>query len=323
MTFIASVIAKDGIAVIADSLVSSVTQTLDRSDWEKFIDKKRSAQKRKGDFSFSEEEITNLFQTKPTHTKDFENKLFEYDNYTLITTAGSAIINNKRIVNLVTEIKKKTQQKKKSYIHQGLERKVRDFCALLEIEINAHIKEHGFIGETTLIFSHYNKSSSKPSIFKISIQPSVDVAKIKYAEEGARIVCDGQPGIAYRILYGGLLDSMQVHSLVLESCKEALKSENIAEGVQLPNGFFQNLAQKLEETIINEQMKEAQMFHISSLSLQQAADLAYLLLKVERDFQVYTKEIPTVGGHVKLATINEDGINFILGKTIIKPTRHL
>ncbi|MGL5889302.1 MAG: hypothetical protein ACRC3B_05420 [Bacteroidia bacterium] len=325
MTFIASVIAKDGIAVIADSLVSSETQSLDRSVWESFIAQKRANQKKGGDFSFSEEEIVQLFELKPSHTKDFENKLFEYDDYTLISTAGSAIINRKRIVNLVTEIKKKTQKNKRSYRQQSIERKVDEFCNILRDEVKSHIATYGEVDETTLIFSHFNKNTYKPSIHKVNIQPSDNINSINISISLAKddIICDGQPGIAYRILYGGLFDSMGINSLVLESCKDALRKENIEEGNQLPRGFFGDLAQKLEEKIIKEGLKEAHMFHISSLSLQQAADLAYLLLKVERDFQVYTKEIPTVGGHVKLATINEDGINFILGKTIIKPTRHL
>jgi hypothetical protein len=325
MTFIASVIAKDGIAVIADSLVSSFTQILDRTDWEDFIEKKRNELKQKKGFSFSEDEITELFQPKPSHTKDFENKLFEYDEYTLISTAGFAIINKKRIVNLVAEIKKKTQKNKRSYKQQGITRKINEFCALLYHEVHSHITENGHIGETTLIFSHFDKSSSKPEVFKVNIQPSANInsIEIKVTKIAELIVCDGQPGIAYRILYGGILDGLQIKNQIIESVKNELEKLNISEKNLLPDDFFKKLDETHTEEIFSSQISDAQMFHISNISLQQAADLAYLLLKVERDFQVYTKEIPTVGGHVKLATINEDGINFILGKSIIKPTRHL
>jgi len=55
------------------------------------------------------------------------------------------------------------------------------------------------------------------------------------------------------------------------------------------------------------------------LSLQQATDLAALLMRVEMDFQKYTEDIPTVGGVIKLAIINSMGFRFISGEDILKP----
>lgn len=64
---------------------------------------------------------------------------------------------------------------------------------------------------------------------------------------------------------------------------------------------------------------DMQMFKISSLSLQQAVDLACLLMRLEMDIQQYTKNIPTVGGLIKLATIDKDGIRLITGDNVVKP----
>ncbi|MCA6361653.1 MAG: hypothetical protein IM638_01320 [Bacteroidetes bacterium] len=256
MTFIASVIAKDGIAVVADSLVSSFTETLERVDWEDFIEKNRAVAKKKNGFSFSEEEITQLFQTKPSHTKDFENKLFEYDDYTLISTAGSAIINNKRIVNLVAEIKKKTQKNKRSYRQQGIVRKIEEFCEILHQEVSAHMNEHGSIGETTFIFSHFDKNSLTPHVFKVSVKPSSDINSVSINTNTVKelIVCDGQPGIAYRILYGGIIEGLEIKNLILDSLKQELGKNGIVEGKQLPNGFFKSLDETQTLQIINSQI---------------------------------------------------------------------
>ena len=57
---------------------------------------------------------------------------------------------------------------------------------------------------------------------------------------------------------------------------------------------------------------------LADLSLQQAVDLASLLMKIEINFQKYTENIPTVGGVVKLAIINKDGFKFISGNEILK-----
>ena len=67
------------------------------------------------------------------------------------------------------------------------------------------------------------------------------------------------------------------------------------------------------------EFSEMKIFKLSELSLQQAVDLAYLLMKIEIDFQTYTENIPTVGGVIKIATIDKMGFNFISGHDIIKP----
>jgi hypothetical protein len=67
-------------------------------------------------------------------------------------------------------------------------------------------------------------------------------------------------------------------------------------------------------------INELNGFKIRDLSLQEAVDLAYLLLKVEMDFQRYTQDIPTIGGVIKVATIDHRGYIDICGNSIISPT---
>lgn len=64
---------------------------------------------------------------------------------------------------------------------------------------------------------------------------------------------------------------------------------------------------------------DMKIFRLSELSLQQAVDLAYLLMRVEIDFQNYTENIPRVGGVIKLAVIDKNGFRFISGNDIVKP----
>ena len=78
-----------------------------------------------------------------------------------------------------------------------------------------------------------------------------------------------------------------------------------------------------DKDLLFSEFSEMKIFKLSELSLQQAVDLAYLLMKIEIDFQTYTENIPTVGGVIKIATIDKMGFNFISGHDIIKPVQFL
>ncbi|MES2516087.1 MAG: hypothetical protein V4580_18170 [Bacteroidota bacterium] len=330
MTFIASVVAKDGIAVIADSLSSSMVRTITQDRWKDFLNEKKKEVVEGADFVFTEDEVSKLFIRKPSHTKDYENKLFVYDKYTTITTAGGGVINGKRIDKLVAEIKQLAQAEEGKYLAQPIEQRVDQFCKLLESEILAHIGANKIIQPTHFIISHYNKLTQEASIYTVKIIINTEatlkedtVVLYDKEKDDSKVVCDGQSNISNRILYGGLGEAIDCLEDVVDSVRQELEKNGFGEEKGLPKGFYQELTKTKAESLFQDQSQEAHLFHLSTLSLQQASDLAFLLLKVERDFQAYTKDIPTVGGQVKLATINEDGVHFVLGKNIIKPTRHL
>jgi len=69
LTFIASVVAKDGVAIIADSLVTSTKQTIEYSKFIKFLIKKSDDSKSK-DILIEPKEILELFEEKPSYTSD-------------------------------------------------------------------------------------------------------------------------------------------------------------------------------------------------------------------------------------------------------------
>ena len=56
------------------------------------------------------------------------------------------------------------------------------------------------------------------------------------------------------------------------------------------------------------------------LSVQEAVDLAALLIKIVMEIQIYTEKIPTVGGLIRLAVITkEKGFEWVSGDKIIVP----
>ncbi len=99
MTFIASVIAKRGVAIIADSLVTSQMPILHYRDFLQYLEKKVE------NGTVVLEEIKGLFNYEPVYTKDYEEKLFELNRYTAITTTGAAYINGKNISDIIHDFK--------------------------------------------------------------------------------------------------------------------------------------------------------------------------------------------------------------------------
>ncbi len=81
MTFIASVIAKKGVAIVADSFVTTVEHSIDRNE---FVDYLINTNPKK---SIPIADIVNLFKQKASHTKNFADKLFQFDDYSAIATA--------------------------------------------------------------------------------------------------------------------------------------------------------------------------------------------------------------------------------------------
>jgi hypothetical protein len=179
MTFIASVIAKKGAAIIADSLVTTTRPLIDLHDFLSYVQNKNKPEEvkeskitKKSDdkISIDFNEVLDLFEHKTSHTKDYEEKLFKYDEYTAITTAGGAVINDKRISEIISNIIDHNHLKahKKSYSAKTVETKVKDFCLQIESEVKNHLKDKERIGETTFIYTHYNKNQHKTVIYKIT-----------------------------------------------------------------------------------------------------------------------------------------------------------
>ena len=124
MTFIASVVARDGVAIIADSLVTASRHVIDLEDFLEYVESKNLD----GDeIQLDVTELYDLFESQDSYTRDFEEKIFEYDAFTALTTAGNAQINEMRIRQLVAK-KKAINQENQDFSNWTIQEKVNDFC---------------------------------------------------------------------------------------------------------------------------------------------------------------------------------------------------
>lgn len=321
MTFIASVIAKKGVAIIADSLVTSMERVIDYDTFLSFF-KTKAKSTPIDEIKIEPSELVSLFERKPSHTKDYEEKLFQYDKYTAVTTAGTASINAKRIEYHINEIIEKNK-KDKSYSKKKFETKIKDFVEFLNKQAIEHLNKSDYISNTTFIFTHYDKSKEETTIYKVDITPcskkditddTFNCVDFRKMEDYYKVVCDGQNRISERILFGEIDFFIDITPKIIEKIIEKLK---------IP-------ADKISPDFVKDFMSEAKTFlpaqfwedmkinRLVDLSLQQAVDLASLLMKIEINFQKYTENIPTVGGVIKLAVIDKDGFKFISGNEILK-----
>jgi hypothetical protein len=319
MTYIASVRAKNGVAIIADSLVTSSKRIINDSDFSKFLQAKQKTTKG-NKIDITAEEIAGLFKRVPSHTSDYENKLIRYDPHTALTTSGRAFINDKKIEDLISEIINKNNNNR-GYARKKIKTKVKDLCEFLTKEVKEHIEKYKLIYRTTFILTHFDNKAKKSIIYRISINSStkddLNKADHKYLdcqEEKFKIICNGQSAITEGILFG---DLPTIFEIVPKITEKIFKDFKINKG-KIPKKYIDNL--RNDDSITSKSVVDGmKMFKLKELSLQQAVDLAWLLMNIEIAFQKYTENIPTVGGVIKLAVIDSKGFRFIMGDEIIRP----
>ena len=319
MTFIASVKAKDGVAIIADYLVSAQERTLNIKEWNKHIynwDKSKP---------LDEKEITRLFLKKTAYNRDYEKKLIQFDNYTAVTATGMANLNGKSVSTLVSKISKKLLRVKR-YNPLYFDKNLKSFVNELEKEAIEQINRLGYVLKTDFFIAQYHPTSEKTKIHRVSVKTSLakdlkmkGFSPIVSKEENISIVCAGQSKIAHRILYGDFFSFLSLSPIMTDLMRDRLSKLGLEENKGLPKGFFDSLFDYTKIIKNKKIFEDAQITNLSNLSLQQAVDLAALLMRIEMDFQKYTKLIPTVGGKIKIAVIDEDGFKFIRGKAIKDP----
>ena len=129
-----------------------------------------------------------------------------------------------------------------------------------------------------------------------------------------RVVCDGQNRISERILFGEIDFFIDITPKIIEKVIQKLKIPDD----KIPPDFIKDFLGDAKGLLPNQFWDDMKINRLADLSLQQAVDLASLLMKIEINFQKYTENIPTVGGVIKLAIINKDGFKFISGNEILK-----
>lgn len=318
MTFIASVKARNGVALIADSLVTTTKPIIDANDYINLVKKKASVTKKGDAIVLSPQEMGALIKRVPAFTKDYEDKLFQLDRYTAISAAGSAEINNKRISQIISEYKTKCS-KDKNYVKKGIKSKVRLFGIFVENEVKKHIKKYGSVDNTDFVITHYDKNKCYTKIIRMYVLQSskeslkdkdYKVIDIKDAYDIETVVCDGQNRLTEGLLYG---DLVTIDAVIKNVLSKVATDFNL----KIDDTYKDKMLE--DKGIVPWGVREFLLAKLTNLSVQQAVDLANLLMHIELDIQKYTKEIPTVGGVIKLAIIDEDGFKFISGNDIKVP----
>lgn len=329
MTFIASVIAQKGVAIIADSLVTTSRHIIEFEDLREMLKKKvtgsgRGRRPSPQNVTLKISEINALFKSKPSYTKNYEEKLFKYDNYIAITTAGLAAINKKRIGKIVNDIITKNK-KDRTYARKKTDEKIDAFIEYLKPDIVEHIKKSKIITSTVFVFTHFNKTDEKTSIFKLKTKeitleqytanPNIELVEKETFQDLFKVVCEGQNRISERILWGELEFLYYIVPRILGKVIE-----------DFPEMKGKITSEYINQTLTHNDIsnngyidQDVKMRKLTNLSLQQAVDLACLLMKIEVDIQKFTENIQTVGGVIKLAVIDNKGFRFVSGDEIEIP----
>lgn len=319
MTFIASVVAKKGVAIIADSLVTSQSSILYYRSFLEYIEAQPNNEQ--GEKVINSEEIRQLFSSEPIFTKDFEEKLFEINRYTALTTSGTAYINDKSISDLIEEFRFQNLD----HIDDmaiSIDEKISQFSDFIDQHARAQLQKYNYIGHCVFIVTYYEKHTHTTHIYKANIQeadldaledPDYKYLTVRKESDWVSVVFEGQNKISEKILYGA---GIEIYRLFPELVTEIINKLNI-QPENIPDHFIETLR---EEPFFYEIFYgDLELLNLNNLSLQQAVDLAALLMRLEVDFQRYTKNIPTVGGVIKLAVIDENGFRFISGHQIEVP----
>ena len=313
MTFIATVIAKKGTVLIADSLVTTSRPILEYDEFYAYLQSK-TVKEGDGEIKIDTAEVIDLFKSKPSHTKDFQEKLFEYGNFTAVATAGAATLNGKSLEDVINAAKKALIKKGDS---KKIKERVEELGAYLNDEAVKCLKAGNLVRPAILIITRYSKSSQKTIVYKLYIkrsspenlkQEGYKCISFNEQPEYFTVVCEGQNRISERILWG---DIDTISEIIPKVAKTIFKDFTIL-AENIPDGYVDKLAQNAE-VLPASYLEDIKMRKLSQLSLQQAIDLACLLMRIERDIQKYTENIPTVGGNVKVAVIDDKGFRFLSG----------
>ena len=315
MTFIASVIAREGVAIVADSFTTSMERILDEDTFIEYLKDapvKTEVQTKK---------LATLFKKKPSYTRNYTDKLFQFGKDSAITTTGMAYLNGKLMKDLVGEIAQKMKAASAAFKAKDKAKIVDEFAAHIKTELLEHLKKLNAT-DTDFIFSTYDHKKNAPRVFVISIESidkehfdpaNPDLVKIEDRSH-LKVITDGQDIIVDRLIFGSMYRSF--YDVREEFLKYLWTKIDISE---LGKSEIEKEVRDFDflRGLI---MKDFFYIKFRELSLQEAVDFATLLIKIVMDIQVYTEKIPTVGGVIRLAVISkQNGFKWLSGDEIIKP----
>lgn len=238
-------------------------------------------------------------------------------------STGSAYINGKEIKDIINSIAAEMQSDKGAYDALKIDEKLSQLCDKIKKEILEHLTKYNY-SPTNFIFSHFNRNENRPQVFiirtrkadKDTFDPDKDKDDLISFEERShlKIITDGQDLFVDRLIFGSLYTNItDVKSGCINYIVDKFKPTDEEKT---------KIIDEIQHIDFLKTVVTDDVFYVKfrDLSLQEAVDLAALLIKIVMDIQIYTEKIPTVGGVIRLAVISKQkGFDWISGDEIIRP----
>ncbi|MHA4807533.1 hypothetical protein ACX0G9_05485 [Flavitalea flava] len=279
MSFNASVIAKNGVAIISHSLLTPV-------------DPANPANKLKKD-------------------ADLPDTLFMLNQYTTVSVSENLRIQNKKIGELVEEFKVTHDDLKNKQIDFPV--CLKKLANFLKTKIENMPNKDFPMEETSILITHYNYTTTKTYICKFRIGLRLHPThkyEVPALLRGAvqfpgRIACIGQGrfsknilGRMEAILVKDLATRINLFSMDLRTSELSLRADFLKSVIKDPlylDLFSGNLSR----------------FHKFKMNLPQAIRLATILAFLEKDFQGFVQNNPGAKHFIRLVIIDREGYKSI------------
>lgn len=312
MSFIATVSASKGFAIIADSLEvpeSPLKEYTLLSDYMHTL----NSQDRSEDILYP----PNLWllspqeraETEQLYREDHAEKLFPMGPFSAIAATRILSINDKGLYELIEEFME--IRKKQANPAWGFTAMLNGFCNFLNREIKIHLKNYCYLNGSLLIMAQYDVRAMRTNTCKILIRdrhfdsPNYADNYLLLRQNSSTILLSGQTHISKAFLLGIERASFRdVYKLVRNIIGRIHSADN-----RLPGEFMHTLRyDRFYQYLFSQELKT---IDIANMSTQQAVDLASMLMRLEIDYFKFTKTDPHVGGVIRLAVVDEEGFRYI------------
>jgi len=275
MTFIASVIAKNGVALVSDSLIMSTNPLFAYGRFKHFFNsggREHLVYLNQKTANFPIEPIEQPISTMA----ESEAKLFCIDRFTGLSFCGNAVLNGIPVPALVQAFVDGWHSNA-PLAEYSIENLVYDFASFIKKHANHHLQEWKRIFPTAFLLTHFSPNAYETTVWHVVVKQIDSV----FSEDLARamvdvlqlpkwkVVCDGNTPVCNRLLFGQTDAKQRQPSMPVEGLKE--------------------------------------------MELAEAVDFARLLLSTEMEFEHFFGKVKTIGGKMQLAVIDGNGFRFLAG----------
>jgi hypothetical protein len=312
MSFIATVSAGKGFAMIADSLE---IPELPLPEFTLFADNVHSSYYQESEediFRLQNQSLSSPLQRSEAEQlcrEDHAEKLFQIDPFSAIAAARIISINDKGLYDLLEEFKEGWQEQDHS--SRGFAAKLNGLCDFINREIKLHLKNYGYLNGNVLIIAHYDVHTMSTNTFKIRIRdrhydsPQYSDSFLLLQQKFSKILINGSTHISKAFLLW--FERAQVRD-VSRQVRNIIKRIHSVDN-RLPGEFIHTLKHdRFYQFLLSPDYKK---IDIANLSVQQAIDLASMLIQLEIDYYRFKKVEAKVGGVIRLAVVDKEGFRFI------------